>query len=49
MNRKDDSLRLEILRLKLQKCHSTEDKLRIQLLQQELDKIEYEKKNTKNL
>ena len=33
-----DKLRLEMLRLKLQEVHSTEDKLRIQYIQQLLDK-----------
>ena len=33
-----DKLRLELLRLKLQKMHSIEDKMRIQHIQQILDK-----------
>jgi hypothetical protein len=33
-----DDLRLELLRLKLQKVHTTEDKIRIQHIQQLLDK-----------
>jgi hypothetical protein len=33
-----DELRLEMLRLKLQKSHTQEDKLRIQHIQQLLDK-----------
>jgi hypothetical protein len=33
-----DELRLEMLRLKLQKVHTTEDKMRIQSIQQILDK-----------
>jgi hypothetical protein len=49
LNKKTDTMRLEILRLKLQKTQSTADKLRVQHLQQELDNIEYEKKNTKDL
>jgi hypothetical protein len=48
-NKKNDELRLEMLRLKLQKIHSTEDKMRIQHIQQLLDKDPHEKKNTKNL
>jgi hypothetical protein len=35
-----DELRLEMLRLKLQKSHTQEDKLRIQYIQQLLDKDE---------
>lgn len=34
-----DELRLEMLRLKLKKVHSVEDKKRIQQIQQELDEI----------
>jgi hypothetical protein len=33
-----DELRLEMLRLKLQKVHTIEDKIRIQSIQQILDK-----------
>ncbi len=33
-----DKLRLELLRIKLQKIHSIEDKMRIQHIQQILDK-----------
>jgi hypothetical protein len=48
-NEEKDKLRLEMLRIKLQKIHSIEDKMRIQHIQQELDKDLYEKTNTKNL
>ncbi len=49
LNKKTDSMRLEILRLKLQKTHSTDDKLKIQQLQQELDNIEYNEKSKKKI
>ena len=39
----------EILELKSKKSISQSDKLRIQLLQQELDKIDYENQNKKNI
>jgi hypothetical protein len=39
----------EILGLKSKKVITQSDKLRIQLLQQELDKIDYENQNKKNI
>lgn len=39
----------EILELKTKKTLTQSDKLKVQKLQQELDNLDYEKKDTKNL
>lgn len=49
MDNKKEEIIQEIIKLKTVKENTLENKSKIQRLQQELDKIEYEKKNTKNL
>lgn len=49
MDNKKEEIIQEIIKLKTIKENTLENKSKIQRLQQELDKIEYEKKNTKNL
>lgn len=49
MDNKKNEIVQEIIKLKTTKENSLDNKSKIQRLQQELDKIEYEKKNTKNL
>lgn len=49
MNKIKEEIIQEIIKLKTIKENTLENKSKIQRLQQELDKIEYEKKNTKNL
>ena len=49
MDRKREEITKEILKLKTSTPISVENKKRIQILQQELDNINDEKKNTKNI
>ncbi len=49
MDDKKEEIIQEIIKLKTTKENTLDNKSKIQRLQQELDKIEYEKKNTKDL
>ncbi len=49
MDNKKEEIIQEIIKLKTTNENTLENKSKIQRLQQELDKIEYEKKNTENL